>query len=239
MNNETVVDNIDGKIEQMFSAGAHYGYKKSRRHPSVEPYIFGLKNSVEIFDLTRTSELLERAREFVFGLAKEGKTLLMVGTKFEARLSVREGATSVGQPFAVERWIGGSLTNLPEIRKRIERYKKLIEERQSGEVDKYTKKEKLLLEREMDKLERNFGGIVDMEKIPDAVFIVDPREESTALREAKILKIPVVALAGSDCDITKIEYPIAGNDGARASIAFFVNEIVGAYLEGKKTASAL
>jgi small subunit ribosomal protein S2 len=145
---------------------------------------------------------------------------------------VRAGALEAGQSFVVERWIGGTLTNLSEIRKRVGRLEELRAGRDSGEFQKYTKKERLLLEREAEKLEKNFGGIVAMSALPAALFIVDPREESTALREAKRMKIPVVALASSDCDITGIAHPIVGNDAARGSITFFVNEIATAYRGG-------
>ncbi|MDP3735382.1 MAG: 30S ribosomal protein S2 [bacterium] len=220
-------------VETLFSVGAHYGYKKSRRHPSVSPYIFGVKNRVEIFDLVQTSALFERAKEYVRSLGAAGKTMLFVGTKFEAKEAVRAGALEAGQPFVVERWIGGALTNLSEIRKRVNRLETLRSGRESGEFDKYTKKERLLLDREIAQLEKNFGGIVAMAALPAVLFVVDPREESTALREAKRMKIPVVALASSDCDITNIAYPIVGNDAARGSITFFVNEIAKAYQESK------
>ena len=225
-------------IETLFSVGAHYGYKKSRRHPSVSSYIFGVKNRVEIFDLAQTGALFERAKEHARSLGEAGKTVLFIGTKFEAQEAVRAGALEAGQPFVVERWIGGALTNLSEIRKRVGRLEQLRSGRDSGEFDKYTKKERLLLDREIAQLEKNFGGIVAMAALPAVLFIVDPREESTAMREAKRMKIPVIALASSDCDITGIAYPIVGNDAARGSITFFVGEIAKAYRGGKDSASS-
>ncbi len=224
----------DKVLEIMFSAGAHYGYKRSRRHPSVSPYIFGLKNRVEIFDLEKTSALLRDAKDFVRDLAKSEKQMLIVGTKFEAKEAVINAAESSGLPYVSNRWIGGALTNLPEIRRRVARLEELRSQKESGELAKYTKKERLLLDREIEHLEKNFGGIVNMKDLPSALFVIDIREEHTALREAKRLQIPVVGLANSDCDLANVSYPVVGNDASRGSIKYFVDEIVGAYEAGRR-----
>jgi small subunit ribosomal protein S2 len=220
-------------IENMFKAGAHYAYQKSRRHPSAAPFIFGVKNKVEIFDLEKTSTMLEAAKKFVADIAKTGKQVLFVGGKNEARDAIKAGALALGMPVVAGRWIGGSLSNFTEIRRRIEKFEKLTDEREKGELTKYTKKERLLIDREIDNLEKFFGGLVNMKEKPSALFVIDPRKEKNAVREANGLGIPVVALVGSDCNLNEVAYPIPGNDSSKASIKFFVDEIVSAYKSGK------
>lgn len=220
-------------IEEMFKVGAHFGFSKSRRHPTVAKYIFGAKNNVEIFDLEKTKDLLDKAKEFVKNLAKEGKTLLIVGGKSESRKAVRNAAESINMPFVDGRWIGGTLTNAPEIRKRIEKYTKLTTDKEKGELGKFTKKERLLIDKEIENLESLFSGIVSMKELPKAIFVIDPRKEKNAVKEAQDMNIPIIALAGSDCDLSGIAYPIVGNDSSQSSIHYFVNEITKAYSEGK------
>lgn len=220
-------------IDSMFKAGAHFGFSKTRRHPSVTPYIFGVKNKVEIFNLEKTSELLEKAKVFVGSLAKEGKTILFVGGKSEARNAVKNGALSINMPFVDGRWIGGTLTNFIQIRKRVEKLEKLTSEKEKGELAKYTKKERLLIDREIANLERFFSGIASMKELPKAIFIVDPKKEKTAVQEADYMGIPVVAISGSDCNIKHIDYPIVGNDSSQTSIQYLTQEITKAYFDAK------
>lgn len=217
----------------MFQAGAHFAFSKSRRHPSVAPYIFGVKNKVEIFDLEKTTLLLEDAKNYIRNLGKEGKTILMVGGKSEARNAIKNGALSLGMPFVDGRWIGGTLTNFSQIRKRVEKMEKLMMEREKGELTKYTKKERLLIDREIDTLERFFSGIISMKELPKAVFVIDPKKEKTAVKEARDMNIPIVAVLGSDCNLKEVTHPIVGNDASETSIQFFVNEVVKAYNTGK------
>lgn len=218
----------------MFKAGAHFAFSKTRRHPTVTPYIFGVKNKVEIFDLEKTEVLLENAKAFVSSLAKEGKAILFVGGKSEARNSIKSGALSINMPYVDGRWIGGTLTNFTQIRKRVEKMEKLVSEKEKGELAKYTKKERLLIDKEIANLERFFSGIVSMKDLPKAIFIVDPKKEKTALKEAKDMGIPVIALAGSDCNIKGLDFPMVGNDSSQTSVNFFVQEIVKAYSTAKK-----
>jgi small subunit ribosomal protein S2 len=220
-------------IDSMFKAGTHFGFSRRRRHPTVTPYIFGVKNKVEIFDLEKTSLLLAEAKKFVASVAAEGKQIVLVGGKHEARAAIRAAALSINMPFVEDRWVGGTFTNFKEIRKRIDKMEKLEEEREKGELVKYTKKERLMIDREIDRLSHLFSGIASIKEMPKAVFVVDPREEINAVKEAQDMGIPVIALAGSDCDISGIDYPIVGNDASQESIRFFVNEIVKAYEEGK------
>jgi len=220
-------------ITDMFSAGAHFGYSRSRRHSSAKPFIFGSKNGVEIMDLEKTSIELEKAKEFVKSLAKTGKQILFVGTKSEAKKAVEKGATSIEMPFAVERWVGGNLTNFPEIKKRVALLEDLRAKREKGELAMYTKKERLLIDKDIDRLERNFSGIVSMKSLPAALFVIDPRKETITVKEAKFLGIPVVALANSDCNLKEVDYAIPGNDSSMSSITFFVDQIVEAFKEGR------
>jgi small subunit ribosomal protein S2 len=225
-------------IETMFKAGAHFAFSRSRRHPTAKPFVFGAKNKVEIFDLEKTSPKLEAAKAFVAQVALSGKQLLFVGGKSEARDIIAKAAASIDMPFSSGRWIGGTFTNFGEVRKRVEKMESLISKREKGELAKYTKKERLLIDREIDKLHRMFHGLVLMKEMPKALFVVDPRHEDIAVEEARAVGIPVIALAGSDCDLTLVDYPIPGNDSSVTSITFFVNEILHAFKEGKKTVSA-
>jgi len=230
----TEITKTEQNLDELFKAGAHFGFGKSRRHPSSTPFIFGSKNKVDIFDLEKTHESLEKACNFVAELGASKAAILFVGGKNEAQEIVKAAAEKVGQPYLAGRWIGGTLTNFPEIRKRIEMMIDLLSQKEKGELIKYTKKERILIDRKIEKLQKMFGGIKDMIALPKALFIVDPRFEETALREAQNLKIPVVALCGSDNNITGIDYPISANDSNINSIRFFVDKIAESYNKGKK-----
>lgn len=220
-------------IGAMFTAGAHFGYQKSRRNASIGPYIFGLKNKVEIIDLEQTAKQLERAKEFVQSIAGLGKQILFVGGKNEARDLVKLNAMSIDMPYVAGRWIGGTLTNAVEIKKRIAKFEDLQKQKEKGELAKYTKKERLLIDREIANLETMFSGIVSMKELPKAVFVVDPKKEFIAVAEAKKMNVPVIALLNTDCDIKDIDYPIVANDASVSSIALFTAEIAKAYKAGK------
>ena len=223
-------------IEKLFQVGAHYAYTKSRRHPTVKPFIFGAKNGTEIFDLEKTSDLLNTAKEFVKNLGKEKAIILFVGGKNEAKNAVIKGAEELDMPYVAGRWIGGTFTNFGEIKKRVEKFTKMKAEQEKGDFAKYTKWERMKLQEEMDKLERFFGGIVNMDRLPKAIFAIDPGFEEIAVAEARKSKIPVISLIGSDCDMRLVDYPIVGNDSAKRSIEYFISEIVSAYTEGKNEA---
>ncbi len=218
-------------IDKLFGAGAHFGYAPSRRHPSTSGYIFGVKGGVELFDLEQTAGLLEAAKDFVKSLAAERKTILFVGGKAEAREAVRRTAERLAQPYCAGRWIGGSLTNFSEIKKRLNRLEELSGMREKGELAKFTKLERLLIDREITDLENTFGGLRGMHKLPDAVFIVDPRKESIAAAEAAQLRIPVVALMNSDCSAQGIAYPIPANDASRDTLSIVLDEISKTYAD--------
>lgn len=225
---------VDEKlIDRMFRVGAHFGYARSRRHPSVSSYLFGLKGTVELFDLEKTAELLERAKEQVRTLASEGKTILFVSGKAEAAATVKKHAEKLGLPYVASRWIGGTLTNFPEIRKRTERLNDLTEMREKGELAKYTKLERLHIDREIEELEQMFGGLRSLQKVPDALIVVDPKHEHIAVAEAAKMRIPVIGLLNSDCNAGQIAYPVPGNDASQKSVAFFIEELSAAYAEAK------
>lgn len=221
-------------VEAMFNVGAHFGYSRARRHSSVRSYLYGAKNGVDIIDLSETLRMLDAAKERVRELGKTGKTVLFVGTKQEIRAIVEEVAKSIPMPYVCERWVGGILTNWGEIKKRTARLKELSDKFAKGELEKYTKKERLLFEREMGKLQVEFGGIASLESLPGALIIVDPREEHIAVMEATKMKVERIALLNSDCDASEITYPILANDSALKSVRYFLEELRDAYLEGVK-----
>ena len=220
-------------IERLFRAGAHYGFSKSRRHPTVMPYLFGNKQGTDIFDLEKTSALLTDAKAYLTELGAAGKQALFVGTKDEIKDIVAAQALALSMPSVTNRWIGGTLTNFPEIQKRLKYLSTLRTEHESGELErKYTKKEHLLLTREMDKLAFNFGGIATMERLPGVLVVVDPRHEATALREARQMGIPVVAIMSSDCACDGITKPVFVNDAHRASVTLALDELAAGYTDG-------
>ncbi len=222
----------DTKIEEMFRSGVHYGYAKSRRHPSTAPYVFATKNGVDIIDIEKTYELLEKALEQVTHYAATGKSILFVGTKAEARQQVVETALALNMPYVDERWVGGALTNFSEIKKRIARLLDLREQKENGGFDKYTKKERLLLAREMDDMTRNFQGLTNLTKTPDVMFVIDSKKELIAVTEAQKIKMPVMALLNTDCDFKNVDFPILANDASVSSISFFLSQVKEAYNKG-------
>ncbi len=222
-------------IESMFKVGAHFGYSRSRRHPSISPFIFGLKNRVEIFDLEQTVLLLQNAVDFVEKLGMENKVILFASGKAEAKESLTLAAKALSMPFVAGRWIGGALTNFVQIKTRMERLERLRSEKEKGELVKYTKKERLIIDKEIAKLEILFGGLIPLKEMPKALFVVDSKREIIAVTEAKKRGIPVIALLSTDCDIKDVDYPILGNDSSITSISFFIDELVKAYKKGVST----
>jgi small subunit ribosomal protein S2 len=205
--------------ETLMSAGVHYGYSRTRRHPTTTPFIYGNKGGVDIIDVEKTMPQIEAAAKFLSELGGAGKAVLFIGVKPEARAALTEVASSLHQPFVTERWIGGILTNFSEIKRRIQKLEEMKEKRASGAYDKFTKKEQLLLNRELDRLNKYFSGLVGMTKLPDAVVVVDSKKEHIAIAEARKTNIPVIALGNTDCSIRGINYPIVCNDGSATSIA--------------------
>ncbi len=229
--NGAVVDN--SVVDALFSAGAHFGFIKSRRHPSAKPFIFGVKNNIEIFDLEKTKDSLDSALQFVETLGSRGAQILFVSGKNEARQAITSVAESINMPYVAGRFIGGTLTNFPEIRKRVMKLESWVSQKEKGELVKYTKKERLLIDREIDKLRSFFFGISVMKNLPAALFVVDSKKESIAVKEAKVMGIPVVSLSGTDNNLNEVEFPIPGNDSSRTSIEFFLGKIAESYKAGQ------
>lgn len=221
----------DTIIEKLFAVGAHFGYAPSRRHPSVARYIYGSKGGTELFDLEKTAVCFEDALAFVKKLAQDRKVILFVGGKAEARGAVQRVAERLNLPFVASRWIGGTLTNFSEIKKRLGRLADLTSEREKGELGKYTKLERLLIDRDITDLENMFGGLRGMTKLPDALMIVDPRQEDGAVKEAHLFNIPVIALMNSDCDRSLIVHPIPANDASMSSITFILDAVAQTYTD--------
>ena len=224
---------IEAEIKEMYLSGLHLGYSQTSRNPKMKPYIFGLRNGVEIFDLEKTKKNIDSAKEFAKKLGQDKKVVLLVGTKKEAKDLTEKTANELGMPFVKERWIGGTLTNFKQIKGRIDHLNDLKKKRDTGELDKYTKKEKLQIERQIKKMEIYFGGLAgNLKFLPSAVLVIDSKHEKTSVNEAKQMKIPVVALLNSDCDPSGINYSVPGNDNSRASISYFLGEFAKAYKEG-------
>ena len=223
----------DTIVEKMFKAGAHYGYSKTRRHPSVSKYIYATKNKVDIINLEKTTIMLESALLFVKNLGAQNKTVLFVGTKPEAKVTTKDMAESLNMPYVTERWIGGTLSNFTEIKKRITELENYRKDSTTGGLDKYTKKERVVMAKKMEKLTRYYSGLIGLKKAPDALFVIDARSEHIASTEARKSGIPVIALVNSDSNIKSLDYPIVANDAGIPSIKFFVTAIGNAYKEGQ------
>jgi small subunit ribosomal protein S2 len=221
-------------IKQLLEAGVHFGHKTSRWNPKMKKFIFGQRSGIYIIDLEKTVECLNKARDFVLDITSKGETLVFVGTKRQAQEAVLQEAIRCGMYYVTERWPGGLLTNLATIKKSINRLKAIEKMKQDGTFDKLTKKEVAGLEKEMGKLKKNFAGIVQMERLPKAIFIVDTKKEETAVREAQRLSIPVIGLIDTNSDPDLVTYPIPGNDDATKSIHTITSLIADSVIEGRK-----
>ena len=218
-------------IEDLKKSGLQYGYSRTRRHPSIKPFIEGNANGIDFINLEKTKTQLENAVAYLKTMHASGKVILFVGVKPELRQIVKEVALSINAPYVIERFIGGTLTNFPQMKKRIEKLHDLLKKKETGELAVYTKKEQLLIQRDIDRLDRDFGGISSLTNIPHVIVIIDPRHEMMCIKEAEHLHIPVVALANTDCAITGIECPIVGNDGSVPAVRFVLETIKNALQE--------
>lgn len=223
-------------IEEMLKAGMHFGHRTSKWHPKMAPFIFTSRNGVHIIDLTKTAQKLEEALNFIKKNVSEGKAVLFVGTKDQVKAEMKAMSIEAGVPYVTEKWLGGFLTNFPVIKKLIKKYKDLQEKKMTGKLDKYTKKERLDIDREISKLEARVGGLVDLNKIPDVMFIWDIKKEKTALAEAKKKNIPVVAVCDTNVNPDGIDYIIPANDDASKTIKLVLNSIKEAVLEAREAA---
>lgn len=221
-------------VERLFGAGAHFAQAKSRRHPSMKPYVVGAKGRHEIIDLGQTAAQLAAAKAALATLAREGKTVLLVGGKTEVAPEVAAAAKRLGAPYVAGRWLGGTISNWPEIKKRVERLATLTEERTSGTAAKsHTKLELVLRQREENRLAERLGGIVSLAKRPDALLVVDTRHEHHAVKEARDAGIPIIAIMSSDCDLHDAAYPIVANDASRETVRLLLTELAAAFEGGR------
>jgi small subunit ribosomal protein S2 len=222
---------VDIQMQELLEAGVHFGHQTRRWNPKMKPYIFGKRNGIYIIDLQRTLKLAKEAVEFTRTLAADGKRLLFVGTKRQAQEAIAEEARRCGEFFVTHRWLGGTLTNFATLRTSIQRLKE-VEARLTDADSSLPKKERLRFERERAKMVKNLDGIRDMEELPDAMFVVDPKKESIAIAEANKLGITVIAIVDTNCDPELIDYVIPGNDDAIRAIRLFASKIADAYIEG-------
>ena len=219
---------------EMLKAGVHFGHQKSRWHPKMEQFIFGVRNGVHIIDLEKTQEQLEKSLNYVRNLAAKGQVILFVGTKRQAREITKEAAINCEMPYLVERWIGGLLTNFDEVKRRLKKYHNLKEMFASGEIEKYTKKEQVTMKKQLEKLDKYLIGLTTLDKMPDALFIADMRTEKTALAEAERTEVPTVAVCDTNVNPEQVNYAIPANDDAVNSIKLITDLVAEAVKEGKK-----
>ena len=221
-------------MKQLLEAGVHFGHQTRRWDPKMAEYIFQARNGIHIIDLQKTSKKLDEAYAFLKEQAEEGKTVLFVGTKKQAQECVKEAAEKCGMFYVNQRWLGGTLTNFGTIRKRIDRLEELEKMQEDGTFDVLPKKEVIILKKEMEKLEKNLGGIKDMKELPGVMFIVDPKKERIGILEAKKLGIPVIGLIDTNCNPEDVDYPIPGNDDAIRAVALVADCMANAVIEGRQ-----
>ena len=221
-------------MKQLLEAGVHFGHQTRRWDPKMAEYIFQARNGIHIIDLSKTSKKLDEAYNFVKEQVEEGKTVLFVGTKKQAQECIKEAAQKCNMFYVDQRWLGGMLTNFDTIQSRVKRLEDLNQMEEDGTFDVLPKKEVILLKKEMDKLERNLGGIKDMKELPGVVFVVDPKKERIAVLEAKKLGIPVVGLVDTNCNPEDVDYAIPGNDDAIRAVKLIADVIANAVIEGKQ-----
>ena len=221
-------------MKQLLEAGVHFGHQTRRWDPRMAEYIFQARNGIHIIDLQKTSKKLDEAYEFMREQAEEGKTILFVGTKKQAQDCTKEAAEKSGMFYVNQRWLGGTLTNFKTIRTRVARLKQLEEMEQNGTFEVLPKKEVVFLKKEMEKLEKNLGGIKDMTDIPGVLFVVDPKKEHNAILEARKLNIPIIGLVDTNCNPEDVDYVIPGNDDAIRAVKLVTDVMANAIIEGRE-----
>lgn len=224
---ETIMENKElmFNIDEMTQAGLQFGCRTSRIHPKIKPYLSGSRNSIHIFDLEKTADKLKEALTFIRALKMENKVFLMVGTKVQFKDLIKETAKECGFPYITERWLGGTFTNFETVKKRIEHFKDIERRKEAGDLAKYTKKEQLEFDRELADLEKAFGGIKNLERMPDAIFVLDFKKDRLAVREAKEKGIKIVGIVNSNTDPNMVEYPIPANNNAISSVKYILEKI--------------
>ncbi len=219
---------------ELLKSGVHFGHQKSRWHPKMKPYIYTERSGIHIINLEQTHQKLKEALRFVEETAQKGGVVLFIGTKKQSQGIIKKYAQACGMPYIVNRWIGGLFTNFPIVKKLIDKLTDLKDKQSSGELEKYTKKEKVSFKKKIEKLENLVGGISNLKKVPDAIFVVDLKIEKTAISEAVRKHVPIIAMTDSNTDPTKITYPIPANDDATKSIDLITSLISESVNEGKK-----
>jgi small subunit ribosomal protein S2 len=228
--------NVDSKINvnEMAEAGIQFGHRTSKVHPKMKPYIDGVKNSINTINLEKTKELLEGALEIIARFVSEGKTILLVGTKIQFKDLVKEVGETAKIPYIAGRWLGGTFTNFKTIKKRIDYFKELEVKKQSGELEKYTKKERAGIDKELVDLGARFGGIKNMETLPDAVFITDIKKDEAIIREARKKGVTIISIADTDGDPSQVDYFIPANDDAITSIKYILEKVKETIIKSRK-----
>ncbi len=221
-------------MKLLLEAGVHFGHQTNKWNPKMKPYIFGARNGIYIIDLQQTVGMFQAAYDFVVNLVAEGRDVLFIGTKKQSQEAVKEEAERCGMPFVNQRWLGGMLTNFNTISKRIERLNTLQKMFADDSIKAFPKKEIMKLQKEMNKLDKVLGGIKLIKRVPGGLFVVDPKRESIAVKEARKLRIPIVAIVDTNCDPDDIDYVIPGNDDAIRAIKLFASKIADAVVDGKK-----
>ncbi len=220
-------------LRDLLEAGCHFGHQKAKWNPHMAEWIYMEKDGVHIFDLAKTAQQMQIAYNFAYDLGSKGKKVVMVGTKRQARELVSSAAKTAGMNYIVSRWLGGFLTNWNQVKKSIKRMNDIESGLKSGKFDGYTKYERVQLEKEQNKLERFFIGVKDLKETPDCIFVVDPKRETIAVKEARVQGVPVVALIDSNADPDLVDLPIPANDDAVKSIRFIVDQFAAGYMAGK------
>jgi len=229
---------IKVSLDELVKTGAHFGHQSRRWNPKMKPFLYGIKDGVHVFDLTKTSKKLVEALDFLKKASKDGKKILFLGTKKQAKEKVEQIAKEAGCLYVNERWLGGTFTNFDQIKKSTQKLADMKKKMEAGEYKNFTKKERLLLEREITRLERFFGGIADITDVPEVLVVIDTRREIGAIKEAIIKGIDTVAIVDSNCDPTVVDYPIPMNDDATKAIAYVLELMRDTILEGKKGKSS-
>ncbi len=227
-------ETIEINTKEMAEAGLHFGHRASKLHPKMKSYVCGVKNTTHLIDLEKAVLKLKEALEFIKNLISEGKTLLLVGTKIQIQDPIKEMAKDLSLPYVNQRWLGGTLTNFEELQKRIDYFKDLEKKKKEGELEKYTKRERMKIAEELGKLEQKFGGLKDLKKLPDAVFVFDMKKDKLACKEAERKGIKIIGIADTNIDPTLADFPIPANDDAISSLNYILGKVREAIVKGKE-----
>lgn len=221
-------------LEELLEAGCHFGHQAKRWHPKMKPYIWTVRGGVHVVDLAKTKNRLEKAMAFAKATASQGHKILFVGTKRQAGGIIKEEAKRCGMPYLHQRWLGGLISNWEQVKKSIDKLVEMKAKKKAGDYEKLTKKENLLLSREIARLEKFFGGLVGLKALPEAIFVIDCKKEKAAVKEAKMKGVPIIGFVDTNTDPTGIDYPIPANDDAVGSIKLITSSIAEAIIEGRK-----